>query len=82
MRSAPLPLPAPPDAERLADLFALADLVPFWQIDDWRRQGRLGWRAVAAAAARTASALAGDWADERASHGATLRVRLYRAYRI
>jgi hypothetical protein len=79
---APLPLPAPPAAERLADLAALADLVPFWQIEDLRRQGRLGWRAVTDAVARTTRALAGDWADERAQDRAVLRIRLYRAYRI
>jgi hypothetical protein len=39
--------PAPPALARLADTVALADLVPFWQVGDLRRRGRLGWRALA-----------------------------------
>ena len=74
----PLPFPAPPAIARAADVFALSDLVPFWQLHDWRRQGRLGWAAVVTHAARLASALAGDWTPERATEAARLRVRLYR----
>jgi len=74
----PLPFPAPPAVARAADVFALADLVPFWQLHDWRRKGRLGWGGVAAETARMARGLAGDWEEERAVEGGRLRVRLYR----
>ena len=74
----PLPFPAPPAVARAADVFALADLVPFWQLHDWRRQGRLGWSSVVTHTARVAMALTQDWHAERAEHAARLRVRLYR----
>jgi hypothetical protein len=74
----PLPFPAPPSASRVADVFALADLIPFWQLHDWRRKGKLGWAGVVEEATRIAIAIAGDWSRVRASDAAKMRVRLYR----
>ncbi|GJG87473.1 hypothetical protein tb265_26540 [Gemmatimonadetes bacterium T265] len=78
--TAPLPSPAPLALARLADLVALADLVPFWQLSDARRRGRLGWRALAEDAARHAAALAGDWDARRAVDRGALRVALFRTH--
>jgi hypothetical protein len=75
---APLPLPEPPAVSRAADVFALADLVPFWQVHEWRRGARLGWRAVAAQVARAAASLAPDWDAARSAEAGRLRVLLYR----
>ncbi len=77
---APLPSPAPNDDARLAELVALADLVPFWQVSDARRRGRLGWRALVDDAARHAATLAGDWDGERAADRGALRVALFRTH--
>ncbi len=77
---APLPSPAPDAPARLADLVALADLVPFWQLSDARRRGRLGWHALAADAARHGAAIAGDWDAARAADRGALRVALFRAH--
>jgi hypothetical protein len=74
----PLPLPAPPLVARTADVFALADLVPFWQVHEWRRKARLGWRATMHEASRIAAALAPDWDAARAEDAGRLRVLLYR----
>jgi hypothetical protein len=74
----PLPFPAPAAIERTADVFALADLIPFWQVHEWRRAGRLGWRAAMREAARIAVALAPDWDATRAADAGRLRVLLYR----
>jgi hypothetical protein len=62
----------------VADAAALADLVPFWQVADLRRRGRMGWRAIAAEVARAARAIAGDWAEGRAAACAELRTALFR----
>ena len=75
---APLPAPAPEPAARIAELAALADLLPFWQLADLRRRGRLGWRALEAHLAAAVAALAGDWPPSRAADRAALRVALYR----
>ncbi len=77
---AALPFPEPPPAARAADLFALADLVPFWQIHEWRRGARLGWRRVMQEVAAHAAALAGDWDAARADEAGRLRVLLYREH--
>ena len=74
---APLSLPAPAPVARTADVFALADLVPFWQVHEWRR-ARLGWRATMREAARAAAALAPDWDAARTDDAGRLRVLLYR----
>jgi hypothetical protein len=73
----PLPLPAPPAVMRAADVFALVDLIPFWQLHEWRR-ARLGWRSAMREAAQTAAAHAPDWDAARAADAARLRVLLYR----
>jgi len=78
----PLPSPAPPLLARLADLVALADLVPFWQLADARRRGRLGWRALAAHVAELAAGLAGDWGTGRCADRGALRVALFRAHQL
>lgn len=74
----PLSVPTPAPLARLADLVALADLIPFWQLSEARRKGRLGWRALAALAEREAAALAGDWEPERSADRGELRVALFR----
>lgn len=78
----PLPFPAPAAVARTADVFALADLVPFWQLDAWRRGPRDGWRAIMARVAEAATSLAGDWDDVRAAEAGRLRVLLYRERKI
>jgi hypothetical protein len=72
--------PAPPALARLADTVALADLVPFWQVGDLRRRGRLGWRALAEHVGASAAHLAGDWEPARAADRGALRAALYRAH--
>ena len=66
--------------ERVADLFALADLVPGWWID-WvsgdAPQGELG-EEVAQAIAEFAE----GWTGERAIDRARLRLRLYREWEV
>jgi hypothetical protein len=73
-----IPSPAPEAAAGVADAAALADLVPFWQVADLRRRGRMGWRAIAAEVARAARAIAGDWPEWRAAARAELRTALFR----
>jgi hypothetical protein len=74
----PLASPAPEPAARLADVAALADLIPFWQVADLRRRGRMGWGAIAAHVAEAARGIAGDWEEPRAEDRGRLRVALYR----
>lgn len=64
-------------AERVADLFALADLVPGWWIAGVRR-GRTPWREVRAEVAGAVAAYAESWPAERLQDRAMLRVRLFR----
>ena len=78
--AAPLPSPTPTAIARTADLFALADLAPFWQLAEWRRGNRMGWSTLAREVARLAASLAGDWDAMRASEVARLRVLLYRRH--
>jgi hypothetical protein len=66
-------------AHRAADLFALADVAPFWQIHDLRR-ARLGWAAVTDAMAGAVRAHTTGWSAERVRDRAGLRVALYRTY--
>lgn len=80
--AAVLPSPVPEPLARLADLVALADLVPFWQLADARRRGRLGWRALAGHAAELAAAIASDWPPERVADRGLLRVALFRAHQL
>jgi len=62
--------------ERVADLFALADLVPFHQVGALRRGN--GWRVVREEVARFVRLHTLDWAEARVTDRATLRVALYR----
>jgi hypothetical protein len=77
---APLASPAPPALARACDVAALADLVPFWQVADLRRRGRLGWKALAEHVGALAATLAGDWPPERAADCGRLRVALFREH--
>lgn len=79
---APLASPAPRATARLTELVALADLVPFWQLTDLRRRGRLGWRALAGHVATLAAGLVGDWAAERCADRGMLRVLLFRLHQL
>lgn len=65
------------DAERLADLFALADAVPGWWISRAAR-ARCSWRAVVAEIARCAAEFAPGWPPDRVRDRAELRLRLFR----
>jgi hypothetical protein len=63
----------------MADLFALADVAPFFQIHDLRR-ARLGWGAVTDVMATAINAHTTGWPAERVRDRAVLRVALYRRY--
>lgn len=63
--------------ERSADLFALADLFPAWQIEELRR-ARVGWRAVAHAISRAIRRFTLEWPEQRVGDRAALRIALYR----
>jgi hypothetical protein len=63
--------------ERVADLFALADLVPGWWIAEVRR-GKTAWRAVKAEVALAVAEYAETWPPARFADRAELRLRLYR----
>jgi hypothetical protein len=78
----PLASPAPRAVALVTDVAALADLVPFWQVADLRRRGRLGWRALAAHVAEVAAALARDWPPPRAADAGTARVALFRHHEL
>lgn len=75
----PLPEPAPPAWQALADGAALADLLPFWQLADLRRRGRMGWSALEAWVAGAVRALAPAWEAGRVADAARRRVALWRA---
>jgi hypothetical protein len=62
--------------ERVADLFALADLVPFHQVASLRRGG--SWRAVRAEVASLVRIHTHAWPAERVDDRAAMRVALYR----
>lgn len=62
--------------ERVADLFALADLVPFHQVAALRRGG--SWRAVRAEVAALVRMHTHAWPAERVEDRAAMRVALYR----
>ena len=64
-------------AERVADLFALADLVPGWWIAEVRR-GRTSWREVKRQIALAVAHYAENWPAQRFGDRAELRLRLYR----
>ena len=68
-------------AERAADLFALADLVPGWWIAEVRR-GRTPWREVKRQIALAVAQYAEAWPAQRFGDRATLRLRLYREHEL
>jgi len=68
-------------AERAADLFALADLVPGWWIAEVRR-GRTPWREVKRQIAMTVATYAEAWPAQRFGDRAELRLAFYREYGI
>jgi hypothetical protein len=68
-------------AERAADLFALADLVPGWWIAEVRR-GRTPWREVKRQIAMAVATYAEAWPAQRFGDRAELRLALYREYGI
>lgn len=63
--------------ERVADLFALADLVPGWWIADVRK-GRTPWRRVKAEIALAVAEYAECWPPERLVDRVVLRLKLFR----
>jgi hypothetical protein len=63
-------------AERVADLFALADLVPFHHVGALRRGG--SWKAVRGEVSALARLHTLDWPRERVDDRAAMRVALYR----
>lgn len=68
--------------ERVADLFALADLVPGWSLGMMRRR-RAGWRRILAEIRREIDAgIAKSWPEERTQDRARLRLALYRECRV
>jgi hypothetical protein len=68
-------------AERAADLFALADLVPGWWIAEVRR-GRTPWREVKRQIAMAVATYAEAWPAQRFGDRAELRLALYREHGI
>lgn len=65
-------------SERVADLFALSDLVPGWWLATQFERGRTTWREILREIRAAVSACAEDWPDERLDDRAALRLRLYR----
>lgn len=63
--------------ERVADLFALSDLVPGWWIAEVRR-GHTPWRRVRAEMVLAVAEYAESWPLERLEDRAELRLRLFR----
>ena len=68
-------------AERAADLFALADLVPGWWIAEVRR-GRTPWREVKRQIATAVATYAEAWPAQRFGDRAELRLALFREHGI
>lgn len=75
----PLGSPAPQAAAAVADGVALADLVPFWQLADLRRKGRLGWQGLREHVGALAMGITHDWDAKRAARRGEERVALFRA---
>jgi hypothetical protein len=66
-------------SERVADLFALSDLVPGWWIETLRR-GHTPWRDVREEVVLAISEYAEDWCAERLHDRATLRLAMFRMH--
>lgn len=67
-------------SERVADLFALADLVPGGEIARLRRLLRLPWKDVVAGVQEWAEMYGGAWEPARLRDRARLRVMLWRTH--
>jgi hypothetical protein len=65
--------------ERVADLFALADVVPFWLLNDLRKS-RTSWGAIKQMISRTIRQYTIGWSEARVFDRATLRITLYRQH--
>lgn len=65
--------------ERVADLFALADVIPFWLLDDLRKS-RSSWGAIKQMISRTIRQYTIGWSEARVFDRAMLRVQLYRQF--
>lgn len=63
--------------ERGADVFAIADLVPAWQIEELRRS-RVGWRQLQHHVCRALRRFTLNWPEDRVGDRASLRMALYR----
>ena len=63
--------------ERIADLFALADLVPGWWIAEVRK-GKTPWRRVRAEIALAVAEYAEVWPPDRLVDRVVLRLKLFR----
>lgn len=62
--------------ERVADLFALADLVPAWWVEECRRM-QTPWREVRGEIMLAITEYATSWTEERIEDRAGLRLELY-----
>lgn len=68
-------------AERVADLFALADLVPTWWIQ-WVQRSAAGEAEAAADLSQAVAEYAEDWPVERLADRVRLRLALFAGFRI
>lgn len=69
-------------SERVADLFALADMVPGWVIRHMRRD-RVSWRDILVEVrGAIQTECAGDWPADRLDDRARLRLRLFREWSV
>jgi hypothetical protein len=66
--------------ERVADLFALADLVPFYFVADCRSKQHMSWRAIRHEICKEIRLFTGDWPELRVADRADLRLHLYREH--
>jgi len=64
--------------ERVADLFALADVVPWYMLGE-HRKARTGWGAIRQVLCRVIREHTVDWPEERVLDRAELRLALYRS---
>lgn len=64
--------------ERVADLFALADVIPAGMIRNWMAPGRPRWAQLTRDIAGLVAGFAPGWSERRTADRARLRVLLYR----
>ena len=67
--------------ERVADLFALGDLISCFRLDELRKQ-RMSWRALTQEICRVVRQHTLEWPEQRVHDRAVLRVLFYRAYQM